>query len=143
VSGVSVVALESEGSREVGERDSDPIVHRHVGRDCVMPAAQVLHERVSDGDRARGGQASESAHRPQPCLEPTVVGADGIVGAPLGEVRGPAAPLASSLNDGFRRLMVRVRLTTLTLGLVRISRFVSGSWRETVANGDPDGYRAE
>jgi hypothetical protein len=36
----------------------------------------------------------ESAHWPQPCLEPTVVGFDGIVGVPLGaDLAGIGEPI--------------------------------------------------
>jgi hypothetical protein len=44
-----------------------------------VAAPEVLHECVPSCDRARRGQSAESAHWPQPRLEPSMVGLNGVV----------------------------------------------------------------
>jgi hypothetical protein len=58
-----------------------------VGGEFVVAAAEVLHERLSEGDRGGGPEAFESAHRPQPGIQPAVIGLDAVVGVLLGYVR--------------------------------------------------------
>jgi len=43
----------SEDERKVVERDPNSIMDRHVGGQRVVPAAQVLHERMPGADGAR------------------------------------------------------------------------------------------
>jgi hypothetical protein len=70
----------SEAGCEFVEGDANPIVQGEVGGDRVVAAPEVLHECVPNGDGARRGQSAESAHWPQPCLEPSVIGFDAVVG---------------------------------------------------------------
>jgi hypothetical protein len=42
-----------QAAREIGERDPNTILDVHVDGDLVVPAAQVLHERVANGDGAQ------------------------------------------------------------------------------------------
>jgi hypothetical protein len=51
-----------------------------------VAAAQVLYEGVPGRNGAQRGQAFESAHRPQPRLEPAVVGLDHVVRVSLGDM---------------------------------------------------------
>jgi hypothetical protein len=76
----------SEAECEFVEGDANPIVQGEVGGDRVVAAPEVLHECVPSCDRARRGQSAESAHWPQPCLEPTVIGFDAVVRVLLGDV---------------------------------------------------------
>lgn len=45
----------------------------------VEAAAQILDERVTFGDHRRGAVGLQSAHRPQPCFQPSVVTFDPVV----------------------------------------------------------------
>jgi hypothetical protein len=44
-----------------------------------MAAAQILDERVTADHRRRGPISSQTAHRPQPRLEPAVIALDPVV----------------------------------------------------------------
>src|SRR4051812_9080298 len=85
-SGLASVAFSSDGYGEFVERDADPVVYRDVGSQFVVAAAQVLHECVPGRDGACGGQSFESAHRPQPRLEPAMIGFHPIVLVLLGHM---------------------------------------------------------
>jgi hypothetical protein len=50
---IAGMSLRSEGHRELLEGVADAMMHRQVRGDRVVPAAQVLHERVPGGDGAR------------------------------------------------------------------------------------------
>ena len=50
-----------------------------VDGDRVVPAAQVLHERVPGRDRAQGSDRLQSAHRSQPSLESAVISFHAVV----------------------------------------------------------------
>jgi len=52
-SGVARTLRRSEGQREVVERDANSIMDRHLFSECVVAAAQVLHERMPSSDRVR------------------------------------------------------------------------------------------
>ena len=54
-----------------------------VGGEFIVAAAQVLHERVPGGDDPRGPVAFQSAHRPEPGFQPSVIGFDRVVRVPL------------------------------------------------------------
>jgi len=60
---------------------------RQVDTEFIVAAAQVLDEGVP-GDGPQGAVAFQSAHRPQPGLEPAVVGFHPVVGVAVGDVRG-------------------------------------------------------
>ena len=51
-----------------------------VGGEFVVAAAEVLDERVPGGSDPRGPEAFQPAHRPQPGLQPAMIGFDGVVG---------------------------------------------------------------
>jgi hypothetical protein len=52
-----------------------------------VAAAEVLHEGMSSGDHGGGPELFESAHRPQPDLQPSVMGFHRVVAVLLGDVR--------------------------------------------------------
>jgi hypothetical protein len=56
----------------------------------VAPA-EVLHERVPGGDDPRGPVTFQSAHRPEPCFQPSVIGFDLCV------PRSPSTALTSGV----------------------------------------------
>ena len=58
---------------------------RDFGGEFVVAAAEVLDERMTSGDSCGGAEAFESAHRPQPGLQPTMIGPDAVVAVLLGQ----------------------------------------------------------
>jgi hypothetical protein len=58
-----------------------------VGGEFIVAAAQILDESVPGGDDPRGPVAFESAHRPEPGLQPPVICFDRAVGVPLDGVQ--------------------------------------------------------
>jgi len=62
---------------------ADPVAGGDIGGEFVVAAAEVLHEGVPGGQGPRGPAAFQSAHRPQPGLQPAVIGLDRIVGIAL------------------------------------------------------------
>src|ERR1019366_3807871 len=84
-------ALDAGG--EFGECDSDSVVYRQVDGKFVVPAAQVLHERVTGRDRGRRPHLFESPHRSKPCFEPTMIRLYDIVGVLLQHVAGTRSEL--------------------------------------------------
>src|SRR5918998_6676625 len=54
----------------------------------VVAATEVLHESVSGTDHPCRTKSFETAHRPQPSLQPPMIGFDGIVPVLLGDVAG-------------------------------------------------------
>jgi hypothetical protein len=77
----------------LAERDADSVLWRRVGGEFVVSATQVLDERVPGRDGSSRGQSFQSAHRPQPALEPTVIGFDDVVWVPLQHVPRARRPL--------------------------------------------------
>jgi hypothetical protein len=69
----------SETLREFGERCREQVVRCLFGRDFVVSAAEVLNERVTGRDGARGAQPLESAHRSQSGFQASVIGFDDVV----------------------------------------------------------------
>ena len=70
------------------ERDGHPPVRRLLDSQLVVPAPNVPHERVP-GDYDPGTAVlPEPAHRPQPRLQPAMVGLDPVVGVPVGAMPG-------------------------------------------------------
>jgi hypothetical protein len=62
---------------------------RLLDREFVVASTNVLDEGMT-GDHDPGTAVLfEPSHRPQPCLEPTVIGFDGVVGVLVGTVPGP------------------------------------------------------
>ena len=61
---------------------------RDVGREFIVAAAQVLDERVPGADDPRGPAALQSAHRPQPRFQPSVIYLDPVVRVPLDGMQG-------------------------------------------------------
>jgi hypothetical protein len=52
-----------------------------------VAAAEVLHKGMAGGDSRRRWEAFESAHRPQPGLQPSMIGFDAGIAVLLGDVR--------------------------------------------------------
>jgi hypothetical protein len=77
----------SDGECEFAEGRREAQLWRGVGGEFVVAAAKVLHERVAGGDPCGGAEAFDSAHRPEPRLQPTMIGFDPVVAILLGEVR--------------------------------------------------------
>jgi len=78
------------------ERDAGPLVRVVVDGEFVVAAAEVLQERVTGRDSLQGPGAFESAHRPQPGFESSVVGFDRVVRVLLGECRAEQATSSST-----------------------------------------------
>jgi hypothetical protein len=87
-----------EALGEFGECGADSVVGRDIGGEFVVPAAEVLHERVSDRDRLQGSHSFESAHWAQPGFESTMVGFDDVVGVLLQHV---ASARSEVLDDAW------------------------------------------
>jgi hypothetical protein len=68
-----VCGSRSDRSGELGARDRDAPVRVGFDAELVMASPEVLHERVTTHDHAGGVVTCESAHRPQPSLEPGMV----------------------------------------------------------------------
>jgi hypothetical protein len=64
---------------EFGERGLDAPVVARVDAEFLVPAADVLHERVTTHDHPGGVVAFESTHRTQSRFESTVVAFDAVV----------------------------------------------------------------
>lgn len=77
----------SDRPGEFGERVLDPPVWARVGAELVVPAADVLHQGVTADDHTGGVIAFESAHRPEPRFEPSVIAFDTVVRILLGVVK--------------------------------------------------------
>jgi hypothetical protein len=77
----------SDDVGEFGERGRDATAWVGLDAEFVVPAAHVLHERVTAHDYPRAAIAFEAAHRTQPRFESTMVGLDPIVRVPLGIVK--------------------------------------------------------
>ncbi len=71
-------SVRSLGEFIEGCRDTQTLVAR-FDTEFVVTASQIRNERVTADHRRRGPIRSQTAHRPQPCLEPTVVALDPIV----------------------------------------------------------------
>ena len=74
--------------RELGECCREAQRWRGVGGEFVVAAAEVLHEGVAGGDPRGRAEPFQPAHRPQPGLQPAVIGFDPVVRVLLGDVRG-------------------------------------------------------
>ncbi len=77
----------SNGRRELVEGCLDPVAGGDIGGDFVVSAAQILDERMPGGDDPRGPVAFQAAHRPQPGLQPPMIGFDRIIGVTLDGVQ--------------------------------------------------------
>lgn len=56
---------------------------RMLGRDVIVPAAQVLDDRMTGRYRADRAVPFQAAHRPQSGFEPTVICLNRIIGVLL------------------------------------------------------------
>jgi hypothetical protein len=72
-----------------------------IDSEFIVAASEVLDEGVPSTDHLGRTKLFQSTHRPQPGLEPTVIGFDGIIGVLLGEV--------TRSRDGTVALCVAVR----------------------------------
>jgi hypothetical protein len=73
----------SDGGSECVEGDPKAVVRRFVGAEFVAAASKVPDERMSCSESLGRLRAFQSAHRPQPRLQPAVIGLDRIVRIPL------------------------------------------------------------
>src|SRR5215207_3465691 len=73
---------------ELVERDRHPLVHRLLDREFVAPASQVWHQAMG-GDHDPGAAILLAApHRTEPCLQPTVIAFDPVIGVSVGAMPG-------------------------------------------------------
>ena len=84
----AAVGSGSEAEGKLAEGSDEPFVDGALGRDVVVSAAQILHQRVTSGHRAHRAVAFEAAHWPQSGLEPTEVRLDRIIAVLLHGVQG-------------------------------------------------------
>jgi hypothetical protein len=69
----------SDSDGELVEGRAEPVAGGDVSGDLVVAAAQILDERMPGGHDPRGPEAFQAAHRPQPGLQPSVIGFDRVV----------------------------------------------------------------
>src|SRR4051794_28685910 len=69
-------AVASDGWREFVECGGQPEHRCGVDGELVVVAAEVLNERVASDHHARSLVGLESAHGPEPCLQPAMVAFD-------------------------------------------------------------------
>ena len=65
----------------------EPVAGGDVGGEFIVTTAEVLDERVPGGDDPCGAVAFQAAHRPQPSLQPAVIGLDRVVRVLLNDVQ--------------------------------------------------------
>jgi hypothetical protein len=75
----------SKAEGEFSERGSQPVPRIGFGGDVVMPAAEVLHERVPGRD-GPGRGLSLQPDRSEPGFESAMIGLDSVVAVLLGVV---------------------------------------------------------
>jgi hypothetical protein len=66
----------SDGQRELAEGLADPVAARDAGGEFAVAAAEVLGEGVPGSHDDPRGPVSQAAHRPQPGLQPAMIGPD-------------------------------------------------------------------
>jgi hypothetical protein len=76
----------SDRQGQVVERNGQPLADRHLDRQLVMAAAEVLHEPMAGNDDPGAVVLLESWHRSQPCLQAAVIGFEVVVGVLVGAV---------------------------------------------------------
>src|SRR5690348_4813319 len=69
----------SEAEGEFSERGSQPVPRIGFGGDVVMPAAEVLHERVPGCNGPGRGLSLQSEQRSEPGIRSAVIGLDWVV----------------------------------------------------------------
>ncbi len=69
----------SDGHRELVECCANPVAGGDVGGEFVVAPAEVLDEGVPGGHGLSGPVAFESAHRPEPGFQPSVICFDRVV----------------------------------------------------------------
>jgi hypothetical protein len=73
-----------------------PLVHRLLDREFVVPASQVLDEAMP-GDHDRGVAVVLAApHWTKPCLQPTVIAFDPVVGVSVGRCQAVGSSSSST-----------------------------------------------
>ena len=78
----------SDRQGELIERDRHPLVHWLLDREFVVPASQVLYEAMP-GDHDPGAAILlEAPHWTKPCLQPTVIAFDPVIGVSVGAMPG-------------------------------------------------------
>ena len=77
----------SDGRRELVKGLAKSVAGGGVGGEFIVAAAEVLDERVPGGDDPYGPVTFQAAHRPQPGLQPAVIGLDRVVRVALDGVQ--------------------------------------------------------
>ena len=77
----------SHGQGEFGEGIREAQVQGDVRGEFVVAAAKVLHERMAGRDPGCRAESFESAHRPQPGLEPPMISFYPVVAVLRGDMR--------------------------------------------------------
>jgi hypothetical protein len=54
----------SDGCHELVECDMDPVAGGDIGREFIVAAAEILHERMASGQDPREPVPFEAAHQP-------------------------------------------------------------------------------
>jgi hypothetical protein len=78
----------SDSHRELVEGCLYAVAGGDIGGDFVVATAQVLDQRIASGQNAGGPVVFESAHRPEPGFQPSVIGFDQVARVPGGVQRG-------------------------------------------------------
>jgi hypothetical protein len=89
----------SKAARKRSERCREAVLRGVVRGEFVASASQVLHERVAGRDRARRPYSGQSAHRAQPCCEPTMISFYDVIRVLLPDVS--ALDMSSSRTLGY------------------------------------------
>jgi hypothetical protein len=83
--------LGSDRQDQFVERDHQPPIGGLLDRQFVVPASQVLHEAMP-GDHDPGAAILlEAPHRTKPCLQPTVIAFDPVIGVAVGAMPGSSS----------------------------------------------------
>jgi hypothetical protein len=81
-----------------------------IGSEFIVAAAEDLHKGVPAGDHRGGGEAFQPAHRPQPGLEPAMIGYHPAVAVALRPVAGRGQQLLQHTDVGRCQRRLKQRL---------------------------------
>jgi hypothetical protein len=74
----------SDRVSQLVEGDRHPPSRWLVSGQLVVPASNVLDQRMPHKNHPGAAVLLEPSHRPQPCLQPAVITLDAVVGIPVG-----------------------------------------------------------
>ncbi len=92
----------SDGVGEFGEGRREPMPWTDVHAEFVVTAEQILDEGVPGTDHTGRAEPLQTAHRPQPGLEPTMIGFDRVTGVLLHDVASAGQQLIEHTRVGRR-----------------------------------------